>query len=155
MFKKIIIVFSAMLLVLSAFAGCQKEEAPIYVPDSTSAATEVVTPYGTLLYPADWANNIQIEKTDADSTYSVNFMCKIGEKTFDLFSVIFSNNVQGDELVGRIEKDGTSTPVYINHNEYISDGTLSKEDEDIIYGMLEGVNDIRYYIQQFEGFVAK
>lgn len=156
MFKKSLVVFLVVLVLVSAMVGCKDNgDSPVYVPDTTAQPTEISTPYGTLLYPSDWKDNIAIETTEADSMYSVNFMCKIGEKKFDLFSVIFSDETQGDELVGYVEKDGAKTPVYINHNEYVSDGTLTSEQEDIVYGMVESVNDIRYYIEQLDGFKAK
>ncbi len=154
--KKTLVILAVAIFALLAFAGCGSNgDSPVYIPDATAKPTEVSTPYGALLYPSDWADNVKIETTESDSMYSINFMCKIGEKTFDLFSVVFSQDVQGNELVGYVEKDGTKTPVYLNHSEFVSDGTLTSEEEDIVYGMLEGVNDVRYYIQQLDGFSSK
>ena len=102
---------------------------------------EIETEYGTLYYPEQWKDSLEVEQTEKDEALHVTFQAKIDEKNYTLFEIIIG---KGDgEPVGSIQDaDGKMHDVYVNTEEKDELKKLSDEEQNRFYAMKEGINEV-------------
>lgn len=102
---------------------------------------EIETSYGTLSYPEQWKDCLDVEQEESEDGVQLIFQAEIEDELYPLFEITIG---EGDgEAVGVIQdEDGVSRDVYVKilENEDLED--LSDEEIDRIYAMKEGINDV-------------
>ncbi len=122
-------------------ASTENSSLTIGAPDESREAIEIVTKYGTLLYPKEWESNLRTEIVDSD-VYKVEFYGTVeGKKEQHLFDLIF-NGTDGYNL-GTLKTE-TGETVQINIESYDSelDDTWTEDEQFVLYSMLEDINYI-------------
>ena len=152
-----LLVCACALLLAVLLAGCGAEQADAETdtqkqePELTIRTAEkqeetdspeslsVNTDYGTLFYPAQWADLIQTEAEAAGDTIVVSFSTAIGEKTYPLFKVTIGGT-EGAEVGQLTDREGTKRTVYMSMDEIEEDPGLTGEERDRLYTMQEDLN---------------
>lgn len=109
------------------------EQAPVETEDVV-----IETPYGTLVYPGEYAPYLQTQHKDNSQEYTVEVFCVLGlEDVRKLFTVICNDDPEG--AVGTMNESGKM--VHISMEEPALEG-LSQDKQDLILAMMEAVNDL-------------
>ena len=110
-----------------------------------SADTEpmmiIETDYGDLLYPARWEKELLVEQKDQPDGVIVSFSTEADGTVYSLFTAYLGTE-HGDCLGTVTAPDGTEQPVFIEIHDLPDLSALSPEEQDRLYGMQEGVNDV-------------
>ena len=108
--------------------------------DQTMNNLEIVTPYGTLYYPAQWINTVSYECDDAqEDVYKVHFYSQIDGLADQLLFSIYFGGDEGDQLGAVMIEAGIPVPVYLLMAQLELDG-LSDENVECICAMQEACN---------------
>ncbi len=151
-YNAIVICVLAMALF---FTGCSANREPASTPQSESLTTEsssqqvfvpseiddmdIETPYGTLHYPEQWSDFIEVSQVETENGVTVHFTANVAEKNFELFSV--SIGVEAGTQVGTLVNDeGVAYPVYLQAEGLSGMEGLTEEEQNYLYAMQEELN---------------
>lgn len=157
-FKRITAVFLLMALVLTMAACGGKTEEPAATTAETAGATEaaaettlpeitipaptpdaeIVTPYGTMLFPGDWS--VFLETVVSEDPYCVRFDCRLESgRAVELFTISFGGEMA--DAIGAVkDAEGTLVAVSVAEAEFAPDETFSDSDANIVYNMRSCLN---------------
>lgn len=113
----------------------------IGTPDENRDSIEIVTKYGTLLYPKEWESNLRIEIIDKEE-YKVEFYGAVkGKEELHIFDLNF-NGPDGYNL-GTLKTDsGEDVQLNIVSYDFDFDDTWTEDEKNVIYAMSEDINYI-------------
>lgn len=98
---------------------------------------EISTPYGTLYYPGQWKDYLQVEQISSD-VHTVKFLCRLDDATtLDLFSIAFGGD-QGYAWVNA--PDGTKAAVNIICDQIEEDTNWTSSQRTTVFTMQEALN---------------
>ena len=158
-FKRITAMLMLVALVLSMAACGGKAEEPTVAETATQAATEasqetilpdvtipaakpdaeIVTPYGTMYFPGDWAVFLATD-TQEGEVYAVNFLCRLETgREVPLFTIAFGGEMK-DAMAAVKGADGKLVAVAVAEETFAPDDTFSDSDVNIVYNMLACLN---------------
>lgn len=121
--KKILLFVMAVLMITSAFAGCNQNTATA-TPDSVTGTEtpkfyssgketfEIETEYGTLVYPKKWEDSCVTEIKTGDP-YIVSFLAVVKDEKVPVFDVAFGTKPEESFQVGILSTDKGDVDVYI------------------------------------------
>lgn len=108
-------------------------------PDDEREAIEIVTKYGTLLYPKEWESNLRTEIIDSD-VYKVEFYGTVeGKKEQHLFDLSF-NGTEGYNLGTLKTEGGEDVAINIVSYDFELDDTWTEDEQFVLYSMLKDIN---------------
>lgn len=110
-------------------------------PDAPAADVEILFPYGTLVYPGEWAAFLRTEIIEEDGC-RVEFYADLESgKTQPLFSLTFGSFKNGP--IGMIATpNGEKVNVYLDVTDFIPDSTWTDSEIVIVSSMQEALNDV-------------
>ena len=137
----------ALLCCLFALAACSKKSAPTPTPSQADAAEPaaattfaIETEFGALQYPAEFQSQLKTDTQRDGEKLTVGFSTDVAEQNYPLFTVTISPD-EGDSVGTIKDADGTVRNVFVELPELNVEG-LSEADQDTLYAMQEGVNDL-------------
>ena len=110
------------------------------------------TPMGELIIPEAWSDQVEIEDTSADDTYSKSFYKTVGDQKVLLYELIIGENGAGYELGSVPDKNGDRQKVWLNINVIDRDESWSDDEYNEINTIQSGVNELIDQIYQMKGF---
>lgn len=120
-------------------ASTEKSSLTVGSPDDSREAIEIVTKYGTLLYPKEWESNLRTEIVDSD-VYKVEFYGTVeGKKEKHLFDLSF-NGTEGYNLGTLTTETGEAVQINIESYDFELDDTWTEDEQFVLYSMLEDIN---------------
>lgn len=102
---------------------------------------EVGTEYGTLYYPARWKDALVTAQEKSEETLTVDFSASVEGKEYRLFQVVIGGQ-EGDSAGMLTDNAGTARNVQLSVEEISGIEELSEEQQNQLYAMQEGVNDL-------------
>lgn len=117
------------------------------------AMIDIDTPYGTLRYPAEYAEYLRYGSREENGIYMQIFYYLHGEETIEMFAVRFGNAESGT-LIGSVEYEGQAVPCYITSSDFIPDETWSAEEDERYSAMLMAINDVIASVQVWENYIG-
>ena len=125
----------------------EETQAPVEttLPDVTIPApkpdVEIVTPYGTMLFPGDWAVFLRTETTD-EEPMSVLFLCCLEDgRELPVFTVTFGGKME--EAIGAVKSaDGRLVAVSVEENTFVPDDTFTESDINIVFNVKNCLNPV-------------
>ena len=145
---------TVVLVICIFFSACGKpdgEQQPTSPVESIPEETQteeiavkegiISTPFGELIYPAQWQEYLIVEKTTVDP-YTVSFSAKLeGRDKVSLFDVHFDALV--GEPIGKIVTEyNVAVPVSVTIFPFNGDESWTQEEVAILQEMQEAVNDL-------------
>lgn len=122
-------------------ASTENSSLTIGSPDDSREAIEIVTNYGTLLYPKAWESNLRTEIVDSD-VYKVEFYGTVEGKTEQhLFDLSF-NGTEGYNLGTLTTETGEAVQINIESYDFELDDTWTEDERFVLYSMQEDINYI-------------
>lgn len=122
-----------------ASASTENSSLTIGAPDESREAIEIVTKYGTLLYPKEWESNLRTEIIDED-IYKVEFYGTVeGKKEQHLFDLSF-NGTDGYNLGMLKTESGEDVSINIVSYSFEFDDTWTEDEKNVICAMQEDIN---------------
>lgn len=102
---------------------------------------KIETEYGELFYPGQWKEYVEISQEKEEEVLYVRFNANINETYYPLFEITIG---KGDgDAAGKIsDADGNLRHVYVHVEESENLSDLSEEEENRLYAMKEGINEI-------------
>ena len=94
--------------------------------------------------------NITCVETEQDGIYRATFKCRVGDKEIDLYTVCLGDS-EAESVVGQFATNGKSRLVSVELHELNTD-TLSQEEIEIVYAMMDTINDVLQAIRQDKNF---
>lgn len=120
-------------------ASTENSSLTIGAPDESREAIEIVTKYGTLLYPKEWESNLRTEIIDED-VYKVEFYGTVeGKDEHKLFDLIF-NGIDGYNLGTLKTESGEDVALNIVSYDFELDDTWTEDEQLVLYSMQEDIN---------------
>lgn len=110
--------------------------------DDEISLTEVVCALGSLYYPQEWEDYMEIEITDNDEECELVFSTELDGEEYELFTVIINGSDNNDSVGTITGEDGTKRNVYLNVADLGNISGLSQDDQDRLYAMQESVNTV-------------
>ena len=115
------------------------EEEPL-PNDQTKEDLRISTPYGTLVYPGEWAGLLQVDHISGES-YKVIFTAKLDSGiTQELFTISFDGSKDG--ALGTIKVAGREVPVHVTAVEIKPGANWSDNDISAVFSMQEALNQV-------------
>ena len=102
---------------------------------------EVETEYGTLYYPARWKDVLVTAQEKSDEMLTVDFSASVEGKEYRLFQVVIGGQ-EGDSAGILTDDTGNQRNVQLSVEELAGIEELSEEEQNQLYAMQEGVNDL-------------
>lgn len=122
-------------------ASTENSSLTIGSPDDSREAIEIVTKYGTLLYPLEWESNLRTEIVDKEE-YKVEFYGTVENKNEQhLFDLIF-NGTDGYNLGTLKTESGEDVAINIVSYDFELDDTWIEDEKFVLYSMQEDINYI-------------
>lgn len=118
-----------------------------------SDVIEITTDYCTMYYPNEWEEYLDIREECVEASVVKHFYCLIADEEYRLFTICFGETEVGN-LFGYLPADGGKVAVYIDCSFLPTDHTLTEEQVQTFYNMLDGVNSITQSIAACEGYEA-
>jgi len=166
--KKWVSVMLSVLLACLLLAGCGNGTEPDSQPNGTQGEDgasnssdvqdmapkklEIETPVGTLLFPEEWAGEVQTKDTSADGQYAVSFYGTVNGEDVLLFELSVGTKEGGYQLGNAPDADGNMQPVWLNIKEIETKPEWSAEDTTRINTLQECVNDLIDQLNHMDGF---
>ncbi len=110
------------------------------------------TPAGELIVPEAWSDQVEIEDTSSDGTFSKSFYKTVGDQKVLLYELIIGENGTGYELGSVPDKNGEQQKVWLNISVLDKDESWSDDEFNEINTIQSGVNDLIDQIYQMDGF---
>ena len=109
---------------------------------STIHNLEIETPYGTLYYPAQWANTVYyaLDDTQAD-VYKVFFYSRIDGREDQLLFAVYFGGDEGEQLGVMMDQEEVPVPVNLVMAPLQTEGWETAEAE-CLFGMQEAANQL-------------
>lgn len=117
------------------------------IPEETYTGYELKTPIGTVYYPEEWMDFIEVEEKTEGDTFISDFCCKAADEAVCLFTLSVGPEGKG-YLLGTLEDQS----VWIDVCQIETQDTWSEEDTSRIFDMQNRVNDILDQIYHLDGF---
>lgn len=122
-------------------ASTENSSLTVGAPDDSREAIEIVTKYGTLLYPLEWESNLRTEIVDKEE-YKVEFYGTVeGKKEQHLFDLSF-NGTEGYNLGTLKTEGGEDVAINIVSYDFELDDTWTEDEQFVLYSMQEDINYI-------------
>ena len=102
---------------------------------------QLETDLGSISYPARWEDDLIVDRTEQDGGVTLTLSAAVNDTTYELFKVSVGAG-PGEQQGTVTAPDGTEQPVFIEIQPLPDLSGLSQEDQDRLYGMQEGVNDV-------------
>lgn len=101
----------------------------------------VETPYGSLVFPGQWGDYLQVERTE-EPDLTICFIAKLPSgKVQNLFDIRFGEAV--DPAVGQVvSAEGVAVGVHVTVHPFDPDGSWAVKDTEVVSEMLECVNEV-------------
>lgn len=120
-------------------ASTENSSLTVGSPDDSREAIEIVTKYGTLLYPKEWESNLRTEIVDSD-VYKVEFYGTVEGKTEQhLFDLLF-NGTEGYNLGTLTTETGEAVQINIESYDFEFDDSWAEDEKFTLYAMQEDIN---------------
>lgn len=120
-------------------ASTENSSLTVGAPDDSREAIEIVTKYGTLLYPKEWESNLRTEIVDSD-VYKVEFYGTVeGKKEQHLFDLSF-NGTEGYNLGTLTTETGEAVQINIESYDFELDDSWTEDEKNLICAMQEDIN---------------
>ncbi|MBP3310224.1 MAG: hypothetical protein J6L05_05370 [Ruminococcus sp.] len=120
-------------------ASTENSSLTIGSPDDSREAIEIVTKYGTLLYPKEWESNLRTKIVDSD-VYKVEFYGTVEGKTEQhLFDLSF-NGTEGYNLGTLTTETGEAVQINIESYDFELDDSWTEDEKFTLYAMQEDIN---------------
>lgn len=115
------------------------EDAPL-PNDQTKEDLRIETPYGTLVYPGEWAGLLQVDHVSGES-YKVIFTAKLdsGIKQ-ELFTISFGGSKDG--ALGTVKVSGKEVSVHVTAVEIKPGANWTDNDISAVFSMQEALNQV-------------
>lgn len=127
---------------LCLLAACSSKTAE---PDASLAPEQpmmqIETDYGAITYPAEWKEALIVDESQQENGVTLVLSTEVDGTKYELFKVSIGEG-PGDRYGTVTAPDGTEQPVFIEIHELPDLSALSPEDQDRLYAMQEGVNDV-------------
>ena len=153
--KRILIALAVVLavvlvvLVIVALMGMDDKK-PTSTPGNTTAPTQsgnppadvvINTPYGNILFPGEWADYLEVERTD-EPNLQLEFIAQMKSgKRQQLFALTFGE--PKDPAVGQIgTADGVAVGVHVTNYEFAPDGTWQVKETTTVSAMQNALKDV-------------
>ena len=94
--------------------------------------------------------NITCVETEQDGIYRATFKCHVGDKEIDLYTVCLGDS-EVESVIGQFATNGRSRLISVELHELNAD-TLSQEELEIVYAMMDTINDVLQAIRQDKNF---
>lgn len=112
------------------------------VKSDTINYIEIITPYCTMYYPAQWKSMLRLEHVEEeDGIYKVHFYGQIEDQEVQLLFSIYFGGDEGEQLGAVMGSDGIPVPVNILLAELNPEG-WAEENAKILYSMQEAANQL-------------
>lgn len=144
--KKTLLFLTILLLCLLTACGSRAAD-PIAADGSAAAEVtpepmmQIETDYGSISYPAEWKDVLKVDEAQQENGVTLTLSTEVNGTVYELFKVSLGEG-SGDQQGTVTAPDGTEQPVFIDIHELPDLSALSPEDQDRLYGMQEGVNDV-------------
>ena len=115
--------------------------------EGTYTGYELDTPIGTIYYPEEWMEYIEVSQKNENGTYKADFYCKLSEEKVGLFTLYVGSEGKG-YLMGSVDDFSAWIDVY---DITVKDG-WSQDEVSRINNMQNRVNDIMDQIYHVDGF---
>lgn len=112
---------------------------------------KINTAYCTLQYPSQWESYLDIRQEYVEDSTATHFYCLIGQEELRLFTVSFGSTEVGN-LFGYLPGENGRVAVYLDCGFLPEGHTLTEEQIQTFYTMLDGINSITQSISAAEGF---
>lgn len=124
----------------------QQTESPVISQQPVEGGTinnlEIETPYGTMYYPARWANTVSYDYDDSqEEVYKVHFYSRIDNLENQLLFSIYFGGDEGDQLGAVMSSEGIPVPVYLLMGQLQADG-LDENKAELLFKMQEACNQL-------------
>ncbi len=123
-----------------------KNEMPVVHSQPEDVSTihnlEIETPYGTLYYPAQWANTVHYTQDDTqEGVYKVFFHSRIDGREDQLLFAVYFGGDEGEQLGVLLGQDEVPVPVNLVLAPLQTEGWETAEAE-CLFGMQEAANQL-------------
>ncbi len=142
-----------ILLVIKCSGGVQENIEQPGQSQLDGSILSIDTPYGKLQVPSSLYDGISIESVDGKEIYSKVFSAEINAHSVDLYKVHFGEGADGD-LMGHINNDGDTVPVYIEIEMLEYDESWTDEEKNTYEKLMDTVNDVYQSLSQLPGFTV-
>lgn len=152
--KKALCLFISVLLILTAFAGCNvSDETYVDPEETTSVSFDVDLGFTSLKFPSRWKDSIRISQ-DFDGTIgTVEFYGSTGNHGEQLlFTLCF--NQDGEIPIGTLLSDGQNIIICADMNELEFDESWTQDETDALCAMQEDINYIVEGLEQNPAFTS-
>lgn len=128
-----------------------EETAAIQQPVTSASDILIDTPFCTLHYPAQWIQDVKIQKEETPEKFSATIIGLIDGNEVPLFAVIFGESEEmpiGTLLCG----DGTEVTVRLNLDLFNPDDGWTEEETNRAYEMIDGSTYLIEALSELENF---
>lgn len=84
-------------------------------------------------------DNVMWEESETNGVYRVDFYGMIEDKRIDLYFVGLGE-MEADTKLGYFTVDGVQMPIMVGNSELVAFDSWSKEDQRVIYDMMDSIN---------------
>ena len=117
------------------------------IPEETLTGFVLNTPIGTLIYPEEWEQYLDVEERVDGDNYRADFACRLSDGTAHLFTLSV-----GPEGLGFRMGDLNGQEVWIDVSPAEEQEQWTEEESVRVVAMQERVNDLINQIYEMEGF---
>lgn len=115
---------------------------------------EIETKYCILKYPAVWGDYLEVEENEENGVLTEIFYCCIDDKSVELFSVYFNAPETGN-LIGYLTEGDNKVPCNVEFSDFVPEETWTEDEQNIYYGMGEGINEVMQSVMENEKYSEK
>ena len=173
--RRILLLFTACVLISVSFTGCRKIESKessvanttetiqsvhkdnvldlINEDDENYGDIEITTPYVKLHYSEKWMNHLKIKKNFEDESNVTFFACIDGKKDIEIFTVHF--NEDGEIPLGVLKLESESVYIAFSYSELKYDDTWTQNEKDVVNAMQEQINYIIDHLEKETNFIPE
>lgn len=126
-------------VVVNTQTPAQVEPESTQTPDVRPEDIVTKTPYGSLYYPGEWADYVQIDQESGDGSVEVTYSAKINGNIITLFSIVVGES-DGSAAGMMTAEDGTQRNVYVKFEELTENEALNETEQQRLYAMQEDLN---------------
>ena len=144
--KKTLFLLTVMVLCLLTACGSRTADpaathGSVAVEVTPEPMMQIETDYGSISYPAEWKDVLKVDETLQENGVTLTLSTEVEGTKYELFKVSLGEG-PGEQQGTVTAPDGTEQPVFIEIHDLPDLSALSPEEQDRLYGMQEGVNDV-------------
>ncbi len=113
---------------------------------------QIDTRYGTLYFPQVYEDNLMIEVQDGSNKQTVVFYCVESTHKEQLFTLSFGAASEFESKIGVIHVDDGTVDVNLSVSEFAPQTDTEKKYADLVYAMLEALNDVVDHLEYIGGY---